>query len=236
MDVIRRIWNRKDLFNQNYFETIDTFDKAYFLGLLMADGYVNHKYIKLSLQEDDKPILEKFKSIVNSNREFYFTDKRRIKKKSKNQFVFALYSVKMVRDLEKYGVIKAKSHKTYFPNIPEEFYSHFIRGVFDGDGCLTISKKGDAQFYIIGNDLLIKKIQEILMKECNLKETKLKHDKLHKDNTISIAYGGNRQIERIGNYLYQSCEDLFLARKKEKFDKIKNRINRQTISKETLEY
>ena len=35
--------SRKYSINQHYFDSVDSFDRAYFLGLLMADGYNNEK-------------------------------------------------------------------------------------------------------------------------------------------------------------------------------------------------
>ena len=71
---ISQIWMKAELkghrsyiynFNHNYFEKIDSPDKAYFLGLLAADGCVYRRkngsksqaMIKLTLQEKDKDIL-----------------------------------------------------------------------------------------------------------------------------------------------------------------------------------
>ena len=51
-------------FNIHYFDSIDTEEKAYWLGFLFADGAItqyNHSYdIELSLKIDDKEHVEKF--------------------------------------------------------------------------------------------------------------------------------------------------------------------------------
>lgn len=126
----------------------------------------------------------------------------------------------MKQDLLKYGVIPNKSKYTYFPNIPEEFHSHFIRGVFDGDGCICISKKPfKIKFSITGNILLIEKIQEILMQKCNLNKTKLYNDKKHPPEIVTMQNTIARNFHLMYNYLYKDCENLFLIRKKEKFEK-----------------
>lgn len=53
---------RKYKLNENYFDKIDIEEKAYFLGLLYADGYIftlrSNKYVRLQLQKIDKHILE----------------------------------------------------------------------------------------------------------------------------------------------------------------------------------
>src|SRR6185436_15958506 len=52
--------------NENYFNTVDTEDKAYFLGLFYADGYNRRKdgYCGIQLQSDDSYILEKFRDVT----------------------------------------------------------------------------------------------------------------------------------------------------------------------------
>lgn len=73
---------KKYTFNKNYFEKIDSEDKAYFLGLLYADGCnstsatQNHASIVLNLQEGDKEILEKFMKYINSNKPLLYRPKQ----------------------------------------------------------------------------------------------------------------------------------------------------------------
>ena len=72
--------SRKYHIDHNYFEEIDTEDKAYFLGLFFADGYNYEKkhHMSISLYEKDKDILIKFnKSIKNGRPLFYKEDKRK---------------------------------------------------------------------------------------------------------------------------------------------------------------
>lgn len=63
--------NKKHTFNENYFEKIDAFDKAYFLGLLYADGSnclhpTVKRAISISLQEEDAEILKLFSEYTQS--------------------------------------------------------------------------------------------------------------------------------------------------------------------------
>ncbi len=212
---------RKYCFNQNYFEIINSPDKAYFLGLLMADGCNTKNKVTITLQESDKYILEIFKERINHSVKL-------MREEASCENCLAKYrlnicSKKVSEDLSKLGCTPAKTNKAYFPNISEHLYSHFIRGVFDGDGCICIGRKytktrgvkNNLHFSICGNILLIERIQEILMKECSLNKTKL--DVTKRENIVNVHYGGNIQATRIYNYLYKDCEDLFLTRKKDKF-------------------
>lgn len=200
--------------DSNYFREINSKDKAYFLGLLVADG-CNHRIgFNIALEEGDKYILEKFIICINYTGSLYY-----IKRKSprKNMFKLNITDLQISKDLTRLGVVPAKSLITYFPNIEERYRSHFIRGVFDGDGCIHIGKEKKKTFSICGNKILIEEIQKILMKKCNLHETKLQINKNADINFRVMNYSGNLQIKRIEDYLYRDCDNLFLTRKRDKF-------------------
>jgi hypothetical protein len=136
--------SRKYFFNENYFENIDCHKKAYWLGWLMADGYVEHdfKSTTIRLQERDSCILKEFKKDLD-----YTGEVKRIKSKLNNKtyplVCLRLYSTKMARDLAKYNVIPAKGKCKLPPtNIPEEFIPSFILGEFEGDGSCPSQKDG----------------------------------------------------------------------------------------------
>lgn len=221
--------NRIYFCNDDYFEKIDTKDKAYFLGLLISDGWNRNNGFGISLLENDKHILESFKQYTEYTGNLLTYINKSVKQN--RMYSLIITSKKLSKDLSKLGCIPAKSHHTYFPDIPEEFHSHFIRGVFDGDGCISLNKKNTLIFNILGNFTLIDEIQKIMIKNCSLSKTKLKQYKKINKNMFYLAYGGNIQAKRIYNWLYKDCDDLYLIRKKEKFDKtfkitVKEKIER----------
>ena len=61
-------YRQKYKFQENFFEIIDTQEKAYWLGFLFADGNVykkrNSYYIKLSVC--DKEVVERFKQDISA--------------------------------------------------------------------------------------------------------------------------------------------------------------------------
>ena len=59
--------SRKYNFDENYFSNIDSKDKAYFLGLIVADGSVRNRKLDISLQEEDGYILKIFQSKIGHN-------------------------------------------------------------------------------------------------------------------------------------------------------------------------
>ena len=63
--------SRKYTINENYFDSIDTPNKAYILGLLFSDGcnYPPQHRVKLELQEKDKDILDKINIEIDNYEE-----------------------------------------------------------------------------------------------------------------------------------------------------------------------
>ena len=221
--IIKRSYTRS-LFNENYFEKIDSFDKAYFLGLLMADGCNYKEGFTLSLQERDYEIIELFKKYIK------FTGKINYRKhtnpKYQNICRIKIHSKVISEQLSKLNVIPNKSLSCKFPNIPEEFHSHFIRGVFDGDGSIStyIQKNGiynykACSFSITGYKDLINDIEKILVKNCKI-GFKKKYIKNNNEKILTIKYGGKKDIIKIYNWLYKDSKELFIKRKFLKFKEI----------------
>lgn len=132
---------RKYKLNEAYFDNIDTPNKAYILGLLFADGNncKSKQTIRIGLQEEDKHILEDIRKEIGSEKELEYqdnSDKHTFGYSYKNMWILNMYSSHMCKSLEMHGMIPNKSLKVKFPNIEENLYSHFIRGLFDGDGCI----------------------------------------------------------------------------------------------------
>lgn len=144
-DVIRQWFKEENIptrrriysMNENYFETIDSEEKAYWIGFLSADGYIHQERgtIQFELQESDKNQVEKFALAVGSTRP--------ILKIETNNFIHyrcVLNSRKMVNDLLKYNITQRKSLTFYPTNIPEKYIPYWIIGYMDGDGCIFNSK------------------------------------------------------------------------------------------------
>lgn len=211
----------KNNINHDYFKSIDSMDKAYFLGLLYADGCNTGTRIEISLAEEDGYILEKFKNIINHSYEILF--RNGVRKEYKNVSTFAASSTIICNDLFVLGCFPRKSLTLKFPThrqVPDYLIHHFIRGYFDGDGGIAICKNKDrpleAQIGFTSSRDFCLALQEFL------RDKKIINTCLTtKDNTLacSIVGGGSNQIYRLYKFLYEDCEDLFLTRKKEKFEK-----------------
>lgn len=130
--------NSKDsFFDEKYFNAINSERKSYYLGFLMADGFMNSNLnnFGIGLCEKDEYM------IVNllNDMKYETSISKRISGFGKNSSYATICSTSMCKDLIYHGIVPKKSGKEIFPqySIPEELKIHFIRGFIDGDGWIT---------------------------------------------------------------------------------------------------
>ncbi len=141
----------KYTYNKDYFEVIDNQEKAYWLGMLYADGCITKFYrnekvksmsLELTLKSEDKPHLEKFLNALESNSPIQ-NRKHKIGNKTYTSNRVVINCTKMCRDLIDKGCTPQKSLTLAFPTdeqVPKELLPHFMRGYLDGDGCIHYSE------------------------------------------------------------------------------------------------
>ena len=123
--------------NVDYFKNIDTEDKAYWLGFIYADGCVtkDHKKLIINLSPVDIYHLKLFNDCINSDYHISYQDN--------NRYVsLSISNKQFVENLIDKGCVPRKSLILQFPDewqVPKHLLRHFIRGYFDGDGCLHTS-------------------------------------------------------------------------------------------------
>lgn len=123
----------KDFSMQN----IDSNFKAYFLGLLLTDGYVNEKRNMVGIDLCDEDCI----SFLANNIKCKYSKIE--SKKYKNRYRIILYSKKLVQELKRLSVVPNKSLTLKKPNLTseeEKFLPYILRGIIDGDGCVGIYK------------------------------------------------------------------------------------------------
>lgn len=220
---------RKTSLDDNYFDTIDNSEKAYWLGFLYADGYIyerlnkNGEYsrrFELGLATTDEVHLHKFRYCIGSNKKLT-RKKSHINGKEFSSVKLAIYGKKFSDDLVSKGVVPRKSLVLTFPNtdvLPEKYYSHFIRGYFDGDGC--VSGNNDTYTYavnFVGTFNFLAAIENIFHNEIGLNYVVVRK----KGRAYQINYGGYHNFTKIYDYLYKdSC--VSLDRKRKHFQQIIN--------------
>lgn len=135
---------QKYALNEYYFDFINNQNKAYIFGLLCADGCVDkppRNGIHLSLQSQDVGILKKILFELDTNRPLRLISMSKTNPNHSDQYCIDIVNKYMHSALIQKGLVPNKSLVFKFPsNIPENLLPHFIRGYFDGDGCILKSE------------------------------------------------------------------------------------------------
>ena len=220
---------RKLPINKHYFDNIDCEDKAYYLGFIFSDGcnYTNNGnyQITLTLNKRDIDIVTKYSTLIYEKEQITT---------SKDTVTCAIYSKHMSQVLESYGCTARKSLTLKFPTcVPDHLLHHFMRGYFDGDGCIYLGKQNnkiDGRVNIVSTMDFCKQYKEILWDKAGIKAY-IHQDKrdLLRGNTITsiLMVNGNKQVNKLYNFLYADA-NYYLERKREKFLKINQQLQTST--------
>lgn len=146
--------SRRYSLNEDFFESIDSEEKAYVLGFILADGcvYKDGRTIAIAIKQTDKQILDDISKAVEYSGEVKFLPRKEGDGYGGDHRVrLRLNSVKLVQDIQKLGIHPAKTFTARLPVIPKDLECHLIRGLWDGDGHI-----GRSTSSLVGNlDLMV---------------------------------------------------------------------------------
>ena len=217
--------------NENYFDDVNTEEKAYILGLLYADGcnsFDKYNSITLTLKSEDKYILEKISKIIFKNfRPLYHVKEHNIQigdkvYKCSDQYTLNIVNKHMSSKLNELGVVKNKSNVITFPYfINKNLYRHFIRGYFDGDGCITkVNRESKNTKYteymasFVSNREFCMNVKNILSQEININPLIIKHK-----NVFRLQMFGNNISELFLKWIYEN-NTICLKRKEKLYNEL----------------
>lgn len=196
------------------FERIDTKEKAYLIGLLVADGSVQREgyCISISLQEEDKAILEILSELFGGK--MMTTHKKQVEENKRKSVLYKLYwnSKKCFNDIIELGINPRKS-KEGLMNIPimsDKLISHFIRGYWDGDGLSFQTRKigfcGDLKVLSFIKDYLITR---------GISNNKICYNK--SNHIYYLQWTKKEDVVLLLKIMFQDCNNLFIPRKINKY-------------------
>lgn len=186
-------------------------EMAWVLGLLFTDGYIQEYSTskrRCILSSIDLDMLESVREIVKTTNMPY--------KSQWQLYNLAVANSRDCLDLIALGCTRRKSHTMLFPNIPDKHLSHFIRGVWDGDGTIHIRRRKSYPEQVIGYVSGSNAFVEVLRDEiaentgvyANIKTRQLQYSPYY-----VISYYQRNAI-KILNWLYSdSTPNTRLARK-----------------------
>ena len=136
---------RKYSVNENYFDKIDSQNKAYILGFIMADGCVSQtdytqtdiNRLIISISSKDRKVLEFIRIELGSDSPIIdYIPEGSYSDKEMSRLV--VNSSTLCKKLKSYGIIARKTGHESMPSLSKEMQRHFIRGYIDGDGWVTL--------------------------------------------------------------------------------------------------
>jgi hypothetical protein len=198
----------------------DTEEKAYWLGFIAADGYVNLKTntLSITLSKTDEQTLHQFKKSINANNPIHQYRKITPHGKTVYQCNISIRSKKLISDLYKLNVVQNKSLVLKpSTDISDELIIHYIRGYYDGDGGIAqhrVKKRNNilqTNLNFTGTKEMLNYIDEYLYSKSKIKPIMYKRFKDDK-NTHTLMYNGNITVIRIAEILYKSAT-VYMQRK-----------------------
>ena len=209
--------NRRYKRNSEYFDNIDTPNKAYILGLIYADGnnyiYGDKHCLTISLQAEDVSLLERVKDELEYEGDLRFNPLSKKDQNFKDQYILAITDEHMCEQLKKIGVVQRKSLVLKFPTfLRPDLIRHFVRGYFDGDGSIYFDKSRNKEHAsLCGTKEFCNGVSNILTSmfvNNNTYKPKQTFDK----NTYVLQTGGNLSSYKFLSWMYKDC-DIKMERK-----------------------
>ena len=201
----------------DYFQTIDSAEKAYFLGYLFSDGYIcsgNYncsKQMSLAVQLQDRYIIDRLHANMQLNTKINVY---------KNSAKLVVTNLQLYNDLVALGMKEDKSHQDYtLPLIPDEFMNSFILGYFDGDGCITIKASHAIVVSICCNSYVFLESMQKYLESVGI-FTRLNTEKRHNGSDFYVLYLKGRTNQLAFKEFVYKDSPIYLTRKYDKFMKI----------------
>lgn len=211
---------RKHTVNEKYFSNIDTEEKAYWLGFLMADGSIsktsqyqkNSNRLQINLSSVDRVLLERFKTSIETDAEIVdYIPKGTYSTNPMNRLDINSQSICI--DLEKYGMIKNKTgKKNMSPDIHQSLTRHFIRGFFDGDGSI-IKRENGYSVKFTANESILVQIREDFIKNLGILSIATISPESRGKKSYNMGIHCSEDIVKIKKYFYDDAT-IYLERKR----------------------
>lgn len=218
---------RKYDIDVHYFDTIDSEEKAYWLGFLQCDSYITDTLMEVCLCIADRGHLEKLKRCIKYNGNII----ERLVNNKYNSCRLTITSKDFVRPFTYIGLDKFKSKTMRFlMRCDNILFKHYVRGIIDANGSISISvtKNGFYKVYLdvtsgsekfiyelsnelekyyeLHNSTNITKDKRSLTYRCYFKKSlysKIFED-VYKYATISL----DRKQEKVNAVLYGSAKNI----------------------------
>ena len=161
-EIIKQAQDNRKGYIYSLKEMTSPFD-AYLIGLMMTDGYVLSDRDGLGLDMTDEDVIRFVASTIGTNYKTYIEEGR------KNRYRVLINTQGISKEVERFGIVPRKSKVIEKPKLLDkerQYLPYIIRGIIDGDGCVSKTSYGGAQFYICSmSEQFIDWVIEVLEKD-----------------------------------------------------------------------
>ena len=217
----RAVNKRKYTVDESFFEIIDTQEKAYIMGWFYSDGSnsVSPNIAKIDVAEDSVDILIKIREVIGSNARIIPMKNSANSYAGENaQMLYRLgiYNKKVSKQIAALGICGNVTYTRTWPEwLSEDLEPHFIRGLIDGDGCISIGKKKGFTISYYGTKMMCEGFSKVLSK------IGVDHrHKIDKNGHHSIRIMKQAECVKFADYIYNDAT-IYLNRKHDKYLEIK---------------
>lgn len=214
------------------FKKIDTKEKAYILGFILADGSINQKNnVEITVSMKDREVVDFIAPLINAQ----VTVSNVFDKKTR-RFPSAK-TIKNIKDVTRFtgGFLKKDRH---YPRVRDDLEKYMIQGFFDGDGCLTWGRRKDRnriwqKISITSQPKLLLGIQQYLLNKVGI-ATQI-HPKTGCDCSV-LEFANRQDVLKFCEHIYSDSEFIILHRKYSKYKALRLELEENGGSFETKLY
>lgn len=188
---------------------IDSKEKAYLLGFLLADAHIKEEQVAISVALADRSVLDFIAEQLDAR---VIIDNTL--NKPRRVFPHARMSKKINGIKTLIGDSNLKDGRN-FPRVPKEFRRYLLLGFFDGDGCLTWGERKDRnriwqKISFTSSLSLLTGVQKLLIEEVGI--SSIVRPKSN-ENCFVLEFANKKDVLKFLDYVYPNDDFIILQRK-----------------------
>ena len=182
---------------------------AWLLGYIWADGYVGERSIEFQIQRQDGDILNIIQHLLGSTYQIEEGER-----KTNYGFVkFSRLRIGSTKIADRLRQLQVKAE--VLPFIPINMVSHFVRGYFDGDGCVTFSGLNHhLKVVFLGKKEFLISLRDRICEVVDVRVARV----YEATRTWRMDWAACRDVNRLANWMYFDAGNHCLLRKKRRFE------------------
>lgn len=199
--------------HDNYkFEKIDTKEKAYILGFILADASITKTNTEVSIAIADKQVVEFIAKHIDGNVHYDNLFDKKTRRFPRARLI------KKIVDITKFtgGYLKSERHH---PRVRDDLERYLIQGLFDADGCLTWGMRKDKdrlwqKISFTSHLKILEGVQKYLLNKLNI--STVVRPKTN-ENCYVLEFSNLNDVIKFCEHIYPNEDFIILKRKHLKY-------------------